>query len=91
MGYNPSHKGYVCYDPCSNRFRISRHVMFFENQSFFPSPDVSLHATPVLPHFVDLTPPIDLFKYGLVYERRPTLPFHDDLLCPFLTTYFAPS
>ena len=31
MGYNPSHKGYVCYDPCSNRFRISRLVVFFEN------------------------------------------------------------
>ena len=76
MGYSPSHKGYVCYDPCSNRFRISRHVVFFENQSFFPSPDVSLPATPVLPHFVDLTPSIDRFKSGLVYERRrPTLPF----------------
>ena len=75
MGYSPSNKGYVCYDPCSNRFRISRHVMFFENQSFFPYPNVSLLATPVLPHLVDLTPPIDRFKYGLVYERhRPTLP-----------------
>ena len=70
MGYSPSHKGYVCYDPCSNQFRISRHVVFFENQSFFPSPDGSLPATPVLPHFVDLTPPIDRFKFGLVYERR---------------------
>ena len=74
MGFFPSHKGYVCYDPCSNRFRISRHVVFFENQAFFPSPDVSLLATPILPHFVDLTP-IDRFKSGLVYERRrPTLP-----------------
>ena len=26
MGYSISHKGYVCYDPCSNQFRISRHV-----------------------------------------------------------------
>ena len=75
MGYSPSHKGYVCYDPCSNRFRIYRHVVFIENQSFFPSLDVSLPAMPVLPHFVDLTPPIDRFKSGLVYERRrPTLP-----------------
>ena len=74
MGYSPSHKGYVFYDPCSNRFRISRHVVFFENQSFFPSPDVSLPTTPILPHFVDLTP-IDRLKSRLVYERqRPTLP-----------------
>ena len=49
--------------------------MFFENQSFFPSLDVSLPATPVLLHFVDLTPPINRFKSGLVYERRRlTLP-----------------
>ena len=27
MGYSISHKGYVCYDPCSNQFRISRHVV----------------------------------------------------------------
>ena len=59
MGYSPSHKGYACYYPCSNRFHIFRHVVFFENRSFFPSPDVSLPATPVLLDFVDLTPPID--------------------------------
>ena len=35
MGYSISHKGYVCYDPCSNKFRISHHVVFIENQSFF--------------------------------------------------------
>ena len=29
IGYSISHKDYVCYDPCSNRFRISRHVIFF--------------------------------------------------------------
>jgi hypothetical protein len=27
-----SHKGYVCSDPCSNQFRISHNVVFFENQ-----------------------------------------------------------
>ncbi|KAJ0011031.1 hypothetical protein Pint_33410 [Pistacia integerrima] len=69
MGYSTSHKGYVCYDPCSNRFRISRHVVFFENQSFFPSHDKSLPEIHVLPHFDDLPPSIDRFKSGLVYER----------------------
>ncbi|KAJ0046336.1 hypothetical protein Pint_05309 [Pistacia integerrima] len=54
MGYSTSHKGYVCYDPCFNRFRISCHVVFFENQSFFPSHDKSLPEIHILPHFDDL-------------------------------------
>jgi transposase InsO family protein len=29
MGYNISHKGYICYDFCPNKFRISRNVVFF--------------------------------------------------------------
>ena len=33
MGYSISHKGYVYYNPCSNKFCISRHVVFFENHS----------------------------------------------------------
>ena len=41
MGYSISHKGYVCYDPCSNKFRISHHVVFFENQSLFSTHVVS--------------------------------------------------
>jgi hypothetical protein len=32
MGYSFSHKGYVCYDSCTNKFRIPRNVVFFENQ-----------------------------------------------------------
>ena len=35
IGYSVSHKGYLCYDSCSNKYHISRHVVFFENQSSF--------------------------------------------------------
>ena len=37
LGYAIPHKGYVCYDPHASRIRVSRNVIFFENQYFFPS------------------------------------------------------
>ena len=54
MGYSISHKGYVFYDPCSNQFRISRHIVFFENQSFFSTDVASLPEIHVLPNFDEL-------------------------------------
>ena len=75
MGYSISHKGYVCYDPCSNKFRISRHVVFFENQSFFSAHVEPLPKIHVLPNFDELNSTPEIFKPGIVYERqRPTLP-----------------
>jgi hypothetical protein len=37
LGYSNSHKGFVCYDADANKLRISRNVIFFENQYFFMS------------------------------------------------------
>jgi hypothetical protein len=52
LGYAIPQKGYVCYDPHVCRIRVSRNVIFFENQYFFPShvelPSASL---PFLPSF----------------------------------------
>jgi hypothetical protein len=67
MGYNISIKGYVCYDPCSNRFHISRHVLF-ENQHFFSAHVASMPKIPVLPYFDDLPSTPEWFKPGFVYE-----------------------
>ena len=68
MGYSISHKGYVCYDPCSNKFRISCHVVFFENQSFFSTHVASLPEIHVLPNFDELNSIPERFKPGIVYE-----------------------
>lgn len=70
LGYDVSQKGYVCYDPHGQRIRISRNVVFLENQYFFPShvepPSISLSS---LPSFSN-SPSIGLrFKPGLVYAR----------------------
>ena len=75
MGYSISHKGYVCYDPCSNKICISRNVVFFENQCFFSTHVESLPEISILPYFDELSPPPKWFKLGMVYtRRRPTLP-----------------
>ena len=75
MGYSIAHKGYVYYDPCSNKFRISHQVVFFENQSFFSTHVASLPEIHVLPNFDELHSTPERFKPGIVYEqRRPTLP-----------------
>jgi hypothetical protein len=75
MSYSISHKGYVCYDLCSNKCRISRNVVFFENQSFFSTHVESLPENSVLPCFDELSPLPERFTPGMVYTRRqPTLP-----------------
>lgn len=36
LGYASHQNGYLCFDPSLNRIRVSRNVVFFENQFFFP-------------------------------------------------------
>ncbi|RVW89893.1 Retrovirus-related Pol polyprotein from transposon TNT 1-94 [Vitis vinifera] len=76
LGYNMCQKGFVCYDPTLHRTRISRNVIFFENQHFFlvSSSTVSSSSTVVLPsfeqQFSDLHPVSSRFQPGIVYTRR---------------------
>uniref|UniRef100_A0A2N9EXS6 Integrase catalytic domain-containing protein n=1 Tax=Fagus sylvatica TaxID=28930 RepID=A0A2N9EXS6_FAGSY len=69
LGYGISQKGFRCYDPISRRLRISRHVEFWEHQTFssrqhfpfisssmtsiFTDPSIDLYPDPVR----DSTPP----------------------------------
>ena len=46
LGYTPYHKGYVCLDPTSSRFYISKNVLFHE-ASFPFREDPSLVSPPV--------------------------------------------
>jgi hypothetical protein len=75
IGYSISHKGYVCYDPCSNKFRISCNVVFFENQCFFSTHVKSLPEISVLSCYDELTPLPEWFKPGIVFTQcLPNLP-----------------
>ena len=71
LGYVITQKRYACYDPQSRRIRISRNVVFFENQYFFPSfidpPSSSLSP---MPHFSDSSTIVEQFKPCFVYERH---------------------
>uniref|UniRef100_A0A2N9F0V1 Integrase catalytic domain-containing protein n=1 Tax=Fagus sylvatica TaxID=28930 RepID=A0A2N9F0V1_FAGSY len=59
LGYGIFQKGFRCYDPISRRLRISRHVEFWEHQTFSSRqyfPFISSFMTPI---FTD--PSIDLY------------------------------
>ncbi|KAF5469242.1 hypothetical protein F2P56_013330 [Juglans regia] len=66
--------GFICYDPTLHRTRISRNVIFFENQHFFPMSSMPSSSTVVLPSFEqqlsDLHQVSSRFKLGMVYTRR---------------------
>ncbi|XP_071921648.1 retrovirus-related Pol polyprotein from transposon RE1 isoform X2 [Coffea arabica] len=69
MGYSTTQKGFLCYDVVANRFHVSRNVIFFEHEYYFQQ-----HVLPfkrvLLPSFDDISPPIERFKPGIVYQRR---------------------
>ena len=70
LSYDIPHKGYVCYDPYASRIRVSRNVIFFENQYFFPSRvQLSSASVSLLPIFFESPTILEWFKPGFVYER----------------------
>ena len=71
VGYAIPHKGYVCYDPHASRIRVSRNVIFFENQYLFPSHvQLSSASVSLLPIFSESLTIVEWFKPRFVYERR---------------------
>ena len=65
LGYSATQKGYLCYDPNSNRVHVSRNVLFFENQSFFPMPSSSKPSIEILPFFMTILALLVLKLKGL--------------------------
>lgn len=49
LGYSTSHKGFLCYDATSHHIRISRDVVFFDEQYFFPCSSPSSNDFVTLP------------------------------------------
>ncbi|KAL5777431.1 hypothetical protein ACOSP7_010357 [Xanthoceras sorbifolium] len=71
--YSTVQKGFVCFDATANKLRVSRNVIFFENQYFFQSHILSKYDLVELPTFDDI-PYVTRFKSGLEYQRRRPLP-----------------
>jgi hypothetical protein len=88
LGYGIEHKGYRCWDPISQRLRISRHVVFWEHTmfnslskfttrstpSFFTNPSLPLFPISPADSPASLAPP---FAVDPVLDQTPDLPFAD--------------
>ncbi|KAJ7006999.1 hypothetical protein NC653_006149 [Populus alba x Populus x berolinensis] len=70
IGYSIFHKGYVCYDSCFNRFSISRHMVFFENQYLFSTHVAFVLGILVFPCFDDFFSTPKQFMPRFVHEQR---------------------
>lgn len=57
IGYGINHKGYRCWDPVSQRLRISRHVVFWEHKMFSSLSGFHLSKTES-PYFTNLGLPL---------------------------------
>ena len=77
LGYSVYQKGFLCYDPNLRRIRISRNVIFLENQYFFSMHQD--HVPPlfsVLPMFTNSSAAPVPSKPLLVYQRRSSTTSH---------------
>ncbi|KAL4038829.1 hypothetical protein IC575_002460 [Cucumis melo] len=79
LGYGTEHKGFCCWDPLSNRLRISRHVTFWEHTMFsrlssfhasFSSPQ-PLFTNISLTFFLSLSPLLVMSLLNLYLLRQP--------------------
>lgn len=68
MKYSTTHKGFLCYDAATNRLHVSRNVVFFEHEHYFQQQDLPSNGV-LLPSFDDISPSIERFKPGFVYQR----------------------
>lgn len=71
LGYSVHQKGFLCYDSNLRRIRVSRNVIFIENQYFF-STHYDYPSSPffVLPLFTNSSTDKITSKPLLVYHRR---------------------
>ena len=71
LGYATNQKGFVCYEPIGHRIRVSRNVIFFENQYFFQTHlDCPHPSSPaILPGLSDKTT-VSRFHPDFFYHHR---------------------
>uniref|UniRef100_A0A2N9G329 Uncharacterized protein n=1 Tax=Fagus sylvatica TaxID=28930 RepID=A0A2N9G329_FAGSY len=69
LGYGISQKGFRCYDPISRRLRISRHVEFWEHQTFSSRQHFPLISSSMTPIFTD--PSINLYPDPVTDSASP--------------------
>ena len=70
LGYEIKHKSYRCWDPISQRLRISRHVVFWEHTTFNSLSKLKTYSTPSF--FTN--PSLPLFSYPTSPDSSTILP-----------------
>ena len=65
LGYGTEHKKFRCWDPISQRLRISRHVTFWEHHMFSSLSSFHASLSSLHPFFTD--PSIELFSISVSY------------------------
>ena len=63
-------KGFACYDPTLHRTSISRNVILFENQHFFPISSSTMVLPSFEQQFLDLHPINSRFQPSIVYTNE---------------------
>jgi hypothetical protein len=69
LGYGIEHKGYRCWDPISQRLRISRHVVFWEHKMF--SSLSHFHLSSPSTSILFTNPSIDFFSDESTIDPSP--------------------
>ncbi|KAL4022729.1 hypothetical protein IC575_016474 [Cucumis melo] len=76
LGYGTEHKGFRCWDPLSNRLRISRHVTFWEHIMFSRLSSFHTSFSSPQPFFtntsIDLFPPSESPLGNELAQSAPT-------------------
>ncbi|GKV53176.1 hypothetical protein SLEP1_g59714, partial [Rubroshorea leprosula] len=99
LGYGITQKGYRCWDPVSQKLRVSRHVVFWEHTMFSSLSNFKVSSSHQPPFFTN--PSIELFPSDSnagtsdeLYNASPHAPtsfVEDDLLAGNALDHFEPS
>ena len=78
LRYGIEHKGYCCWDPISQRLRISRHVVFWEHATFNSLSKCKACSIP----FFFTNPSLPLFLPDTSLDHSAIIPTADSLVSP---------
>ena len=75
LGFSPTQKGYICFDPISGKMFISMDVTFFENKSFFDKTHLQGENEQCEDQFWEtMVLPMPFFDHTRTTDARPAMP-----------------
>ena len=74
VGYSPSQKGYKCYSPITRKTIVSKDVVFYESEAYYPKLPIQGESDGTEWLIVNLTPKSSLEQEILVYPEMSSNP-----------------